>query len=182
MISIAYGLSPRVRGNLGSHHSTCMSVRSIPASAGEPGSSMPPAFGLSVYPRECGGTELWSRWQVYGVGLSPRVRGNHLPTSKVCENAGSIPASAGEPAGVGRCDNVRWVYPRECGGTQSHTACRPATMGLSPRVRGNRPAPECEWRQRRSIPASAGEPSSLTSRTGTPRVYPRECGGTGAVP
>ena len=54
--------------------------------------------------------------------------------------------------------------------------------GLSPRVRGNRlpiPGPDVE---RRSIPASAGEPRRKRKPQARRRVYPRECGGTGDLP
>ena len=106
-------------------------------------------------------------------GLSPRMRGNR--------GHGSIPAHAGEP----RCDGrgtQRWldgVYPRACGGTRRRCRrVRPLAAGLSPRMRGNlaRSAPP---RRPGSIPAHAGEPTSMTEHPS--RVYPRACGGTVAV-
>ena len=53
--------------------------------------------------------------------------------------------------------------------------------GLSPRVRGNQRLNLPDADNRRSIPACAGEPT-LAFRAGIARaVYPRVCGGTGAV-
>ena len=71
------------------------------------------------------------------AGLSPRVRGNPKKAKKAAKKARSIPASAGEPAGVSASSLAYVVYPRECGGT-AHARARNATgHGLSPRVRGN---------------------------------------------
>ena len=50
------GLSPHVRGNLGADPATHLCVGSIPARAGEPCCSSPPARRSGVYPRTCGGT------------------------------------------------------------------------------------------------------------------------------
>ena len=53
-------------------------------------------------------------------------------------------------------------------------------MGLSPRVRGNRSRGSLELRNRRSIPACAGEPAAPSAGTAIETVYPRVCGGTRA--
>ena len=50
--------------------------------------------------------------------------------------------------------------------------------GLSPPTRGNLLSSSPSSTTRRSIPAHAGEPRSLTCRTPTPAVYPRPRGGT----
>ena len=70
------GLSPRVRGNRHIPNRTGKHKRSIPACAGEPGSSMMKSAVLWVYPRVCGGTSSPACSWVTGLGLSPRVRGN----------------------------------------------------------------------------------------------------------
>ena len=92
---------------------------------------------------------------------------------------GSIPASAGEPAGAQQHAPAERVYPRECGGTTLTLQHALSTPGLSPRVRGNQRRVSVAIRWHGSIPASAGEPSRPTSRRGGGGVYPRECGGTG---
>ena len=201
-----------------------VNVRSIPASAGEPRhrvSELRTVFAtLGVYPRVCGGTDK-RRWIPAGaldIGLSPRLRGNHLILRggrtvwtrsvypRVCGGTGcclhvpwlrcnrSIPASAGEPkspidvyhdasiyrrsipASAGeppRRTRTSWsVYPRP--GEPSGSL----TNGLSPRLRGNRPAGAVHPADARSIPASAGEPAAGDRWPGAPGVYPRVCGGT----
>ena len=91
-------------------------------------------------------------------GLSPRVRGNLPGHGNQDDGEGSIPASAGEPWTWRPPPWNRWVYPRECGGTQI-----PESVRI---VDG------------RSIPASAGEPHAGMSARSICWVYPRECGGT----
>ena len=111
-------------------------------------------------------------------GLSPRVRGNRGVAFNVVPKDGSIPACAGEPrAAVSLAPKCR-VYPRVCGGTLGTLADQPLGGGLSPRVRGNLHHRQPSQRQRRSIPACAGEPTSWGPKATTGRVYPRVCGGT----
>ena len=50
------GLSPRVRGNHHYHLENTLSVRSIPACAGEPFLKLAEESHERVYPRVCGGT------------------------------------------------------------------------------------------------------------------------------
>ena len=57
--------------------------------------------------------------------------------------------------------------------------CRSQVCGLSPRVRGNRPASVAGVSHWRSIPACAGEPLGARHVRRNQQVYPRVCGGTG---
>ena len=103
------------------------------------------------------------------MGLSPRVRGNRHPATATCRCPGSIPARAGEPSPCGHSPTMR-TFP--------HHAFPASSLGLSPRVRGNRRRSPGRSRLQRSIPARAGEPSTGSVTTGPTRVYPRACGGT----
>ena len=91
------GLSPRVRGNLNFRGPQGLPARSIPASAGQPRSGFGPAWGIPVYPRECGATVVQSCPGLPTTGLSPRVRGNPGMESFKAASTRSIPASAGQP-------------------------------------------------------------------------------------
>ena len=133
----AIGLSPRVRGNRYLAGTSCITERSIPACAGEPGWQWRSAGAARVYPRVCGGTTPVRGCPLPVIGLSPRVRGNQQPAHHLAQGQRSIPACAGEPeggAGAGRgggsipaCAGEptpasggitsRTVYPRVCGGT-----------------------------------------------------------------
>ena len=74
------GLSPRVRGNRWRDCTAVVPRRSIPARAGEPNCIRDFLSSVRVYPRACGGTVDESAHQVHLKGLSPRVRGNPLPS------------------------------------------------------------------------------------------------------
>ena len=133
-------------------------VGSIPARAGEPRVSLTPRSPLTVYPRACGGTRHHTERLGCCTGLSPRVRGNHSHEWRDVSGRGSIPARAGEPTWLHPRRSRAKVYPRACGGTASIGSSISTSIGLSPRVRGNRSLP------RNHVLFYA--------------VYPRACGGT----
>ena len=72
-------------------------MRSIPACAGEPDVAAVGVLSVEVYPRVCGGTEVFTQLLDFVLGLSPRVRGNHRGWTDFVEANRSIPACAGEP-------------------------------------------------------------------------------------
>ena len=80
-IDSAYGLSPRVRGNLYALDHRKPFPGSIPAGAGESTNLGKWTSCARVYPRGCGG--IWFHWVPKGafLGLSPRVRGNRFQAS-----------------------------------------------------------------------------------------------------
>ena len=172
------GLSPRVRGNRCPCPRRRRRSRSIPACAGEPSCWDRAACVYAVYPRVCGGTPeqhppAWRLW-----GLSPRVRGNRDAVLFPQVALRSIPACAGEPAGLGSRRATVKVYPRVCGGTSRLRRRQSCLPGLSPRVRGNRYCSEFRRHCQGSIPACAGEPPPLGETRHWTAVYPRVCGGT----
>ena len=114
---IAWGLSPRVRGNLLKLVSGHPASGSIPACAGEPSCPWRCICRGRVYPRVCGGTDEEQTAYQDGEGLSPRVRGNHTVLNINAIMGGSIPACAGEPRLWCGSLPSSWVYPRVCGGT-----------------------------------------------------------------
>ena len=172
------GLSPRVRGNRALYDQYNADTGSIPACAGEPLYPHLRGSAQRVYPRVCGGTRADGNDFNVTEGLSPRVRGNRKRPNTLVLGNGSIPACAGEPSSMFRSASVKLVYPRVCGGTESGPFFAPPNEGLSPRVRGNRPACRRGETTIGSIPACAGEPYLLKFRRGLFKVYPRVCGGT----
>ena len=187
-----------MRGNLGPISFRPVSIRSIPARAGEPLICILVKAWMWVYPRTCGGTIPAPIPAAIFWGLSPHVRGNRGPSNEEHADQGSIPARAGEPAwqrivcpvrGVyprtcgeprRRCSAGRSlrVYPRTCGGTSPVQSFTSEPTGLSPHVRGNHGIGNREGTTSGSIPARAGEPGGLLHPVGMDRVYPRTCGGT----
>ena len=89
----------------------------------------------------CGGTLCWWR--------------------KPAGSRRSIPACAGEPIPPARRPGQARVYPRVCGGTFHSQAFLGRSAGLSPRVRGNRRGVIIGAGGGGSIPACAGEPSTV---------------------
>ena len=132
-----WGLSPRVRGNPGARVGGVPAAGSIPACAGEPCRCPKNFRPKKVYPRVCGGTRHCRYGRPPDAGLSPRVRGNRGGFSGAYQQAGSIPACAGEPLGFCAAGRAGEVYPRVCGGTAARTGAYSSSRGLSPRVRGN---------------------------------------------
>ena len=172
------GLSPRLRGNHRPGGGRTFCQWSIPAPAGEPPGCRAIRAMRPVYPRACGGTVWRSSTTSATDGLSPRLRGNRRQSADVGAIGRSIPAPAGEPRARFVPKQLRWVYPRACGGTQTARIVKYQLLGLSPRLRGNREAQEDTATEQRSIPAPAGEPASPVRSTVAPGVYPRACGGT----
>ena len=112
------GLSPRVRGNHRSHQLAGRDGGSIPACAGKPEEKKKRVYIARVYPRVCGET-MPLRFASSSIqGLSPRVRGNHGPSSGTRSQQGSIPACAGKPSMRKRRRETPGVYPRVCGETR----------------------------------------------------------------
>ena len=169
-----------MRGNQGKDPGALATPRSIPACAGEPGWRYLSVRWQGVYPRVCGGTEVWEGDSYGTCGLSPRVRGNLLLPERVGPSWGSIPACAGEPLGFWCACLGRRVYPRVCGGTKATRETGRRSGGLSPRVRGNHIEVGRVDVPIRSIPACAGEPQKSTRKGVRRPVYPRVCGGTSA--
>ena len=167
-----------MRGNHSVGTGDKLAGASIPACAGEPKNHLRPSGQRIVYPRVCGGTPR--RREVSGAftGLSPRVRGNRGLLLCDGHGQGSIPACAGEPPRSHICLYRDRVYPRVCGGTSYSEARLNEAVGLSPRVRGNPPQGCVSLTRHRSIPACAGEPTSVRKAPGLLWVYPRVCGGT----
>ena len=172
------GLSPRVRGN--QRRKCVQPIRhgSIPACAGEPQAGAGPSLAPAVYPRVCGGTRARAMTQLQWTGLSPRVRGNPRTAGHANLCPRSIPACAGEPGRSACCLVCGGVYPRVCGGTVGIYHGKQRGKGLSPRVRGNLGVQVAGVRAQGSIPACAGEPFLVSSKTSRNSVYPRVCGGT----
>ena len=159
----------------------------------------------TVYPRVYGETNLSLLFQMFGHGLSPRVRGNpsadlllslnlsvgglsprvrgnHLSTSGAMSltTHGSIPACTGKPPLPRVYVYHSRVYPRVYGETSGGKRNLRTHLGLSPRVRGNPNQKAQRSTGRRSIPACTGKPSSSAGVTDGAGVYPRVYGETSA--
>ena len=132
----------------------------------------------AVYPRPRGGTRTPVNIRSTKLGLSPPTRGNPFAFSAQAMRSRSIPAHAGEPARERYKARRPEVYPRPRGGTHLSSVSIFSSRGLSPPTRGNPARDERALRSRRSIPAHAGEPFTISAPSIAARVYPRPRGGT----
>ncbi len=112
------------------------------------------------------------------AGLSPRVRGHHVPIPGKEPPERTIPAGAGTPYQTENSSRQRRDYPRGCGDTSSGMKGMSTSLGLSPRVRGHPSAPSAGRRLSRTIPAGAGTPAVRSRSAPARRDYPRGCGDT----
>ena len=175
-LAARHGPSPRVRGIPPERSRFQLLVGSIPACAGNPLARPNGRRPQGVHPRVCGESEGMPEPVRELRGPSPRVRGIQSAKRSALQRPGSIPACAGNPAGIGTKEPSRGVHPRVCG-ESSHTSwMRFSVQGPSPRVRGiPATALACSAHQG-SIPACAGNPGTGARRPGSRRVHPRVCG------
>ena len=181
ILNLTPGPSPRLRGKPGITGRIYMSLRSIPAPAGETTSPSSPGPPIAVHPRACGGNPNANATGYLVPGPSPRLRGKHLDNTQGVEVNGSIPAPAGETSPAHPALTAYRVHPRACGGNIGLRTWKRKDLGPSPRLRGKRRTMSCTSDGDRSIPAPAGETCEgyLTCRQCM--VHPRACGGNPAV-
>ncbi len=132
------GLSPLARGT---HVNTILyrlSVRFIPAGAGNTLFVARRLMSISVYPRWRGEHAVQNFLKRFNCGLSPLARGTHRPRTTIRANRRFIPAGAGNT--TSGCRRSAWspVYPRWRGEHAAIIQKRTQGIGLSPLARGTR--------------------------------------------
>ena len=154
-----------------------MAAGSIPAWAGE----TPPLVALrwddQVYPRVGGGNQSLRISPSRQNGLSPRGRGKRRRGNAGHQRQRSIPAWAGETPPQSPYRRSPSVYPRVGGGNRRIRWGQGWLQGLSPRGRGKHRPATSDRTSERSIPAWAGETSSVRTSMASCAVYPRVGGG-----
>ena len=130
------GSSPRVRGTRERFRVIAVSIRFIPACAGNASASRRRLLGSTVHPRVCGERATTQQFISQMGGSSPRVRGTRLEAHRILGLARFIPACAGNAAGTDVQDNSVAVHPRVCGERGGIYAMNEDDYGSSPRVRG----------------------------------------------
>ena len=106
------------------------------------------------------------------------MRGDLLPRRHVPAELGPIPAGAGRPRSLRAKVRTKEAYPRGCGATSLQSCWRETAWGLSPRVRGDPAAARSFALERGPIPAGAGRPRLISTRSFSGWAYPRGCGAT----
>jgi len=167
------GSSPRARGTLCSQTYQALTGRFIPAGAGNTIPRATTAGGASVHPRGRGEHERTEWHRVVLFGSSPRARGTRLHARQTRLIQRFIPAGAGNTLRPDRRSAKRAVHPRGRGehSVSPGPARRPS--GSSPRARGTPRAQPQHARERRFIPAGAGNTTAIASCAHGSAVHPR---------
>ena len=153
----ADGSSPRTRGTRPDRGSRSMTVRFIPADAGDTVRACNQSSRPTVHPRGRGG-HIASRVScVYGCGSSPRTRGTRRVPRAGGRRGRFIPADAGDTTPRARPRRRTPVHPRGRGGHDGALALVRASGGSSPRTRGTLIGPSLRRPVGRFIPADAGD-------------------------
>ena len=175
-----HGSSPRVRGKRRQTRPSAVSIRIIPARAGQTEWLRSRIGKYADHPRACGANYMASlSWKV-GVGSSPRVRGKRSGKKVGFEPIRIIPARAGQtsttPDSRGRTPD----HPRACGANGGVGSSDIVQCGSSPRVRGKPDVvtlmPVCQ----RIIPARAGQTHASNQCGLGDTDHPRACGANAA--
>ena len=160
----ATGLSPPTRGIPKAGQGWRVSIRSIPAYAGDPLGSEYNLSPFAVYPRLRGGSDAASSSTRRIGGLSPPTRGILPDQIQTNPHFGSIPAYAGDPSSGLSLSLPTSVYPRLRGGSSHFQRHARIHIGLSPPTRGIQKRARHPLAYIRSIPAYAGDPSRMSRR------------------
>jgi hypothetical protein len=155
-ISILFGSSPRVQGRRLKHHHTTVTVRFIPARAGNP--TVPDQIKRAH------------------TGSSPRVRGTLSWRLTHRDRARFIPARAGNAHQQPQERVACAVHPRACGERSKSLPATTVPGGSSPRVRGTLDASSSHDLRDRFIPARAGNALGPDRGRDRTAVHPRACG------
>ena len=170
-----------MRGKPANTASFMLTVRIIPARAGQTigcGSSVP---ARPDHPRACGANEHGQADGHPHVGSSPRVRGKPLDAGLPFQLVRIIPARAGQTNMDRQMATLMSDHPRACGANLLPTRTMPFASGSSPRVRGKPVVETIHVDLPRIIPARAGQtPSPVSARTSR-TDHPRACGANGQI-
>ncbi len=173
VVSSGSGLSPLARGTPVFANLWTIAIRFIPAGAGNTGARNTKPCICSVYPRWRGEHEMLVSVNAANTGLSPLARGTHYAFLRLPGFCRFIPAGAGNTR-VGKSRGNRTpVYPRWRGEHSRQHVVRNHDSGLSPLARGTRLTDMIGPRQRRFIPAGAGNTNLQLGKNGFCAVYPR---------
>ena len=129
-----------------------------------------------VHPRGCG-EHLFNTYLRYKpLGSSPRVRGTQRGVAASRCTSRFIPAGAGNTIGLALPNERRPVHPRGCGEHMIENADKAKQIGSSPRVRGTLRELLDIYKDRRFIPAGAGNTRLNKGSPDPSPVHPRGCG------
>ena len=170
------GSSPRMRGKLLHAGLQLAQHRIIPAHAGQTDLPILPPLPNADHPRACGANVGRVHVHELQCGSSPRMRGKPTACRRSAARMRIIPAHAGQTVSNSSRTSARSDHPRACGANPALSVMTAAPAGSSPRMRGKLGFGFDSFRQRRIIPAHAGQTSRTPTPTPTVSDHPRACG------
>ena len=167
------GSSPRARGTGAPPSTLRQTSRFIPACAGNSFPRGSSARAWSVHPRVRGEQTLTLVLSGTGHGSSPRARGtaDWLSAAHRCRRF--IPACAGNRACAALAAGLKPVHPRVRGEQRNPLMSHIRLTGSSPRARGTGHRRHVLKRERRFIPACAGNRCAWAALPQAGPVHPR---------
>ena len=167
------GSSPRARGTAGTDIYRMAVRRFIPACAGNRARALIPRPPSPVHPRVRGEQTLTLVLSGTGHGSSPRARGtaDWLSAAHRCRRF--IPACAGNRACAALAAGLKPVHPRVRGEQRNPLMSHIRLTGSSPRARGTGHRRHVLKRERRFIPACAGNRCAWAALPQAGPVHPR---------
>ncbi len=167
------GLSPLARGTLSVGPVRSRGMRFIPAGAGNTLSRLLRKALLPVYPRWSGEHTRIKTIRKPKSGLSPLARGTHQNKNHQEAQIRFIPAGAGNTWLTKWLGDAFTVYPRWRGEHVRNVILTRYGRGLSPLARGTQINVRINVKNRRFIPAGAGNTTHCYLIFNFKPVYPR---------
>ncbi len=167
------GSSPPARGTRGRRGTDRLCQRFIPACAGNTHHAGGSIQNGTVHPRLRGEHHYRQCQHGMGYGSSPPARGTLRFSAQRLGFRRFIPACAGNTAGIIAILEELRVHPRLRGEHPPRRRQHPEWNGSSPPARGTRHVWHYPLRQRRFIPACAGNTRRVRPQAGPTAVHPR---------
>ena len=170
------GSSPLARGTPDRRHARDLSVRFIPARAGNTSTAGELIDGEAVHPRSRGEHRANRALRAACTGSSPLARGTLVAAVPSTVRQRFIPARAGNTCQRTRRGGPEPVHPRSRGEHYAREHARRRPVGSSPLARGTRCYIHVATARIRFIPARAGNTLTDPLRGEPPPVHPRSRG------
>ena len=153
-----------------------LSLRIIPAHAGQTTNQNAHGVSTSDHPRACGANQTWRHERGRRHGSSPRMRGKLAAANLFHAGVRIIPAHAGQTYVTSDGNNNGPDHPRACGANSLPMTFIIDRNGSSPRMRGKLGHVHDRAGEARIIPAHAGQTFRRSASCTRWPDHPRACG------
>ena len=159
-----------------------LTLRIIPAHAGQTWYRSPRPIDAADHPRACGANIMVNSYDHTNNGSSPRMRGKRPQNSRRIRKRRIIPAHAGQTDAWFDRLTTDTDHPRACGANQTEQRTDDYDGGSSPRMRGKLVFRGEVKTRHRIIPAHAGQTGRAAAVPDTSPDHPRACGANEYAP